>query len=325
MIFPTLKGNWVDLVILIVLIYFVSEAWSYGFWVVLADFLGFLLSLIIALRGYSFTSGILRVNFSLTYSLANALGFLITATLSEALLNLIFVGIIKRIPHKFWKKPWNNILATLPALGQGLILTSFFLTLVLGLPILPKVKADISESKIGGFLVKKTQGLEAKLNKIFGGLIEDSLTYLTVKPGSRESIPINVYEEKLVVDEKSEQEMFRLVNEERKKRGIRELVWRAEVVPVARAHAKDMWERRYFGHVSPEGKDVGDRLDEVGIFYRFAGENLALAPTLLIAHNGLMNSEGHRANILEPKFKRIGIGVVDNGVYGKMFVQVFTD
>jgi uncharacterized protein YkwD len=52
---------------------------------------------------------------------------------------------------------------------------------------------------------------------------------------------------------------------------------------------------------------------------------LALAPTLATAHTGLMNSEGHRANILEPKFKRVGIGVIDNGVYGKMFVQVFTD
>jgi len=46
---------------------------------------------------------------------------------------------------------------------------------------------------------------------------------------------------------------------------------------------------------------------------------------LSTAHNGLMNSEGHRANILEPEFRKIGIGVIDNGVYGKMFVQVFTD
>jgi uncharacterized protein YkwD len=38
-----------------------------------------------------------------------------------------------------------------------------------------------------------------------------------------------------------------------------------------------------------------------------------------------MNSEGHRKNILDPEFKRLGIGVIDNGVYGKMFVQIFTD
>jgi uncharacterized protein YkwD len=116
-----------------------------------------------------------------------------------------------------------------------------------------------------------------------------------------------------------------LVNEERRKRGIRELTYRSDVVPVARAHATDMWERQYFGHVSPDGEDVGDRLNRANINYTLAGENLALAPTLATAHNGLMNSEGHRANILEPEFRRMGIGVVDNGIYGKMFVQIFTD
>jgi len=70
---------------------------------------------------------------------------------------------------------------------------------------------------------------------------------------------------------------------------------------------------------------LGDRLDRAGIRYSFAGENLAMAPTLATAHNGFMNSEGHRANILEPKFRRGAVGVIDNGVYGKMFVQVFTD
>jgi uncharacterized protein YkwD len=96
-------------------------------------------------------------------------------------------------------------------------------------------------------------------------------------------------------------------------------------VPVARDYARDMWQRNYFGHVSPEGKSVADRLDEAGITFQVVGENLALAPTLTTAHIGLMNSEGHRANILEPDFKRVGIGVIDNGIYGKLFVQIFTD
>jgi uncharacterized protein YkwD len=86
-----------------------------------------------------------------------------------------------------------------------------------------------------------------------------------------------------------------------------------------------MWERKYFSHISPEGEDVGDRLDRHNINYFYAGENLALAPTTQTAHNGLMNSEGHRRNILEPQFRSVGIGVIDNGVYGKIFVQVFTD
>jgi uncharacterized protein YkwD len=60
-----------------------------------------------------------------------------------------------------------------------------------------------------------------------------------------------------------------------------------------------------------------------GVHYRYAGENLAGAPTVERAHTGLMNSQGHRANILNPNYTRIGVGVIDGGRYGKMFTQHF--
>ena len=321
----SLRGNWVDLIILVILLYYLSEAWRVGFWVILASFFAFFLSLLTALSGYSFAAELLRTYFSLARALSNALGFLIIAGVSEGIFSFILSELIRNIPYKLWKKPWSNLLATLPALGEGLILVSFFLTLIIGLPLSPKIKADVSSSKIGGFLITNTAGLERKVNEVFGGIIEDSLTYLTVTPGSKDSIPISVEKEILTIDQASETQMFNMVNSEREKRGIGKLTWRSEVLGIAREHAKDMWERSYFGHYSPEGEDVGDRLDRANISYRIAGENLALAPTLQTAHNGLMNSEGHRANILDTDFKRMGIGVIDNGVYGKMFVQVFTD
>ena len=321
----SLKGNWIDFLILLILAYYVSEAWRIGFWVILADFFGFLLSLVVGLWGYSYVADLLRSNFSLPHSVSNALGFLFAAGFSEAIISFILFNFVKKIPFKFWKKPWNNIAAILPALGQGVILTSFILTLIVALPLSPRLKADTVNSKIGGFLVKQTSGIEAKVNEIFGELVEDSLTYLTVKPGSTAIIPIETETQELNVDEAAEIGIFNLVNEERNKRGIKELVWRVDVVDIARAHATDMWEGQYFGHISPDGEDVGDRLDKTGVSYTLAGENLALAPTVQTAHTGLMNSEGHRKNILDPEFKRLGIGVIDNGVYGKMFVQIFTD
>ncbi|KKR88441.1 MAG: SCP-like protein extracellular [Candidatus Gottesmanbacteria bacterium GW2011_GWA2_41_12] len=66
-------------------------------------------------------------------------------------------------------------------------------------------------------------------------------------------------------------------------------------------------------------------MKNAGIFYTEAGENLAFAPNVNIAHAGLMNSPGHRANILSPDFGKVGIGVIDGGIYGEMFVQKFTD
>jgi uncharacterized protein YkwD len=320
-----LQGNWIDLVIFAVFVLFVSEAFRVGFWIIMADFLSFLLSLIVALWGYRWSAGLLRENFQLSHSLSNALGFLFTAIIVEASLGYVFSLLIRKIPYKYWKSKWSKLFGILPAFGEGVILVSFLLMLVMGLPLLPTIKSDINNSRIGGYLVDNTSGIEVRLNDVFGGVVENSLTYLTVKPESTETVAINVAETNLSVDERAETGMFELVNEERRERGIPELILREDVIPVARAHARDMWERQYFGHVSPDGKSVVERLHEAGVEFTLVGENLALAPTLTTAHNGLMNSEGHRRNILDPEFKRVGVGVVDNGIYGKMFVQVFTN
>ena len=322
---PSLNGNWVDLVIILVLLYFVFEGLRHGFWFVLADFLSFLASLVIAIRAYSFIAGILIANFNLTSAIANALGFLLTAILAELVISFLLAKILTKLPAKVLENKYLRFLGPVPALGEGLIILSFVLVLFLSFPVKASIKKDISDSQIGGVIVRETSGIEAGLNEIFGGVIENSLTYLTVRQGSTESVPLQVEPGELAVDEKAEGEMFSLVNEERRKAGLAELLWSPEILVVARAHAKDMWERKYFSHVSPDGEDVGGRLDEVGLAYGLAGENLALAPTVNIAHSGLMASAGHRANILGPDFKKVGIGVIDNGVYGKMFVQVFTD
>ena len=86
-----------------------------------------------------------------------------------------------------------------------------------------------------------------------------------------------------------------------------------------------MLQRGYFSHYNPENKSPFDRMESYGINYGFAGENLALAPSASLAHQGLMNSQGHRANILSPNYKKVGIGIVDGGVYGKMVAQEFSD
>jgi uncharacterized protein YkwD len=68
---------------------------------------------------------------------------------------------------------------------------------------------------------------------------------------------------------------------------------------------------------------VGDRLNTAGIPFSIAGENLALAASSGEVHQGLMESPGHRANILSDAYRRVGIGVVV-GPLGLMTVQVFS-
>jgi uncharacterized protein YkwD len=86
-----------------------------------------------------------------------------------------------------------------------------------------------------------------------------------------------------------------------------------------------MFARGYFAHDTPEGKDPFDRLRQANVRFLTAGENLALAPTVPVAHNGLMHSPGHRANILYPQFGRVGIGIMDGGIRGLMVSQEFRD
>lgn len=107
-----------------------------------------------------------------------------------------------------------------------------------------------------------------------------------------------------------EKQMLVLVNQERTKRGLKPLKWDDKLAEVAHRRCNDMLAHSYFAHEDPQGKTVVDVARKVGVGYFVIGENLAFAPTLDIAHHGLMESPGHRENILRPGFDRVGIGIV---------------
>lgn len=120
-----------------------------------------------------------------------------------------------------------------------------------------------------------------------------------------------------------EAQMFELLNQERVKMGLKKLEIHEGLVKLARMKSKDMIELGYFAHQSPTYGSPFDMIRNAGIAFSYAGENLAGAPTVSRAHTALMNSSGHRANILNPNFTHVGIGIVDGGPYGKMFTQLF--
>lgn len=120
-----------------------------------------------------------------------------------------------------------------------------------------------------------------------------------------------------------EQQMLNLVNKERTQRGLAPLKANLELTKVARLKAKDMIDKNYFSHQSPTYGSPFDMMSRFGISYRTAGENIAGNSTVTAAHTALMNSDGHRANILNSAYTEVGIGIVNGGPYGKMFVQMF--
>ncbi|KZE68738.1 hypothetical protein AWM68_00205 [Fictibacillus phosphorivorans] len=120
-----------------------------------------------------------------------------------------------------------------------------------------------------------------------------------------------------------EQQMLDLVNQERQKQGLPALKADPELTKVARVKAKDMIDNNYFDHNSPTYGSPFDMMKKFGVQYNTAGENLAGNSSVEGAHTSLMNSQGHRENILKSDYTNVGIGVVDGGQYGKMFVQLF--
>ncbi len=322
---PILNGNWVDLIIILIFIYYASEAFRYGFWGIITDFVAFFGSLIISLRIYHFAATFLRSNFNLPPTFDNALGFVLTAVVIEIILNYIVGFIVGLLPKSVRKAKLSQIMGLIPAIGEALIVVAFLLTAIIALPVQPQIKKAVTDSKIGGLILEKTSGIERNINTIFGGAINDALTYFTIEPGSNQTVKLNGGIDKLSYDHVSEAQMFNDLNSQRVKNGVAPLSLDSKISTVAEAYAMDMWKRQYFSHYNPEGQTVVDRFSIAGIPYQIVGENLALAPTEQSAMAGLMNSPGHRANILDSEFHKVGIGVVDNGIYGKIFVQEFTN
>ncbi|WP_051569052.1 CAP domain-containing protein [Alkaliphilus transvaalensis] len=118
----------------------------------------------------------------------------------------------------------------------------------------------------------------------------------------------------------NEIQMVQMVNEERTKAGLRTLEIDVDLSYVARVKSKDMSDNNYFSHQSPTYGSPFDMMRSFGISYRSAAENIARTQSLQSAHTGLMNSEGHRKNILNPNFTHIGIGI-HNGYYTQMFIS----
>lgn len=121
----------------------------------------------------------------------------------------------------------------------------------------------------------------------------------------------------------AEQQMVDLVNKSRADNDLPALKVDVALANVARTKSKDMIDNSYFSHNSPTYGSPFDMMKSFSIRYIKAGENIAGNQTVQAAHDALMKSPGHRANILSSDYTHIGIGIVEGGSYGNMFTQMF--
>ncbi len=315
--------NWVDLVIIGALVLFAIEAIGRPLILEILDFASFLVAFFISFSYYNLFSKFFETQFQIPHGLSLVLGFMVMWFLAETIFYLLVRVLVPKLPGI--KFPAANILSAIPSLLRGLIFISLILVLLGTFPIQPQIKKAVLDSKIGSVILEKAYALEQPVKNVFGGVSNDTLTFMTIKPKTDEKVNLGFQTTQYTADETSEQVMIDLVNKERTASGLKALIFDGRLKGMGRSHSKDMLERGYFSHYSPEGETVADRAQKAGIDFLVIGENLAFAPNVELAHKGLMNSEGHRANILSQDYGKVGIGVIDGGVYGKMFTQVFSN
>lgn len=315
--------NWVDLIIILVLIYFALETAGKPFILELINLAGFILAFFLSFKYYALAATALEKIFPLPHSLSLVLGFTLAWFIAETLFYFLIRTTLPKLPQI--KLTAADTLSFIPGMLRGLIYVALFLVLLATFPIQPNLKKAVQDSKVGNLILQNSYQLERPIKSVFGDLSNESLSFLTIEPKSNERVSLGFQTNQFSIDEAAEEAMIALVNQERASRGLSTLGFDAKLRAAARNHSADMFKRGYFSHYSPEGESVVKRAEKYQIDYLVIGENLAYAPSLQLAHQGLMNSPGHRANILSPDFHKIGVGVMDGGVYGKMFTQVFTN
>lgn len=131
-----------------------------------------------------------------------------------------------------------------------------------------------------------------------------------------------------LMTERDKREMLNLLNKARKNgtrcgkewmKPVPELKWDDQLEIAAIDKSRDMYDKKYFDHVSPEGVELNDILKKIDYKWAAIGENLAMGPSSVdIAVQTWLKSAGHCRNIMKPQFTHIGAAQ-----YGTYWTQVF--
>ena len=255
------------------------------------------------------------------------IGFIVVLVLVESLFSIAgffaLTPIVRAVHRMRGLETADRIAGIFPAAVRALFVMAIVLAAVVVSPVGSDVKAAVESSRIARGLIDQISALQPTLARLSGQL-GGTVPLFVTKLGEDQSESLDLPNDlQLAPDPGAERQMFDLVNEERAAVGLSALIWDDRLLPIARQHSEEMFRLKYFAHQSPVSGSPFDRLKAAGIKYTRAGENLAYAQSVSVAHRGLMQSQGHRENILRPEFTHIAIGVITAGPYGRMFTQMF--
>ena len=316
--------NPIDVLLLILILLSVLNGYRRGFVHGVLDLAGWVLSLLAGLRYYEPLAQWLGPRIDLWSEVWDRpIAFIVVAVVVGVIVQVIGYWLLVRLPEDIRERRANQVLGVIPGFINGVIIVAIISALLLAIPLNEGLSERTRDSALVNRLAVYAEQLEAQLRPVFGDAIARSFNLLTIRPDSNERVELPFKVENSRPRPDLEKQMLDLVNKERQANGLNPLAPDPELTEVARKHSADMFARGYFAHDTPDGLSPFDRMRAAKIRFTTAGENLALAPTLPVAHTGLMNSPGHRANILRREFGRVGIGVMDGGMRGLMISQEF--
>jgi len=315
--------NWIDLLIIALLLLALWSGWQRGFISGTVGVLSWVGSFVLGYFLYPAGVSVIEHFTNRLGGWVRPVSFISIVILARIFLTVLGQVILRQTTPETHQHPANKLLGIVPGFVNGLVQAVVVSALLLTIPFQNKVSDQARESKLANAFAPPAFWLERHLAPVFSEPLRTALPKTAIEPNANEFVKLPYTETHTSVREDLEAKMLVLVNEEREKAGLKPLAADPELQQVARAHSRDMFARGYFAHEDPDGQDPFDRMRKAGVQFSTAGENLALAQTVEQAHEGLMKSPGHRANILQRQFGRVGIGIMDGGIYGLMVSQEF--
>ncbi|RYD54425.1 MAG: hypothetical protein EOP56_19235 [Sphingobacteriales bacterium] len=315
--------NIVDFILILIIVLAAWAGYSRGFILGFLTLIGWLGSLILSFLAYPYVLRLVDKNAVNQSAWLIPLVFLGIFMVIRLITGWIINRVLESIAPGIHSNGVNRVFGLIPGALNGLIYAAVTATILLIFPFSQPFANMARESVLANRFSEPVSRAEEKITPVFEDALKRTMGKMTIDPESDKFVKLHYTVEDPRPRPDLEARMLILVNEERVKHGLKPVLPDPEMRVVARKHSADMFARGYFSHNTPEGKNPFDRMRAGKVRFLTAGENLALARNLMMAHQGLMNSPGHRANILRPAFGRLGIGVLDGGIYGIMVTQNF--
>jgi uncharacterized protein YkwD len=304
-----------------------------GFVPYLTELIAFAVGLTAAFAAFGPMGQFIHTRLGVNQGVASFGSFLLVLVLVHAAVQAPVARAVTLVGPHLRELPPNPLAVAdaMPAAGVAVMVATLLLCVAVALPVTSGLKPLVTGSLLGSQLVNHAGLVEAPVQRLLAPPSANPNRILESDPVSNPGedaflklqFPPDLTTQP---DPPGEDRMLQHVNQARAQVGLSPLRADPLLQQAAREHSTDMYKRHYFSHRTPDGKTPYDRLRDLRFHFVTAGENLAFAPDVDQAFDSLMKSPDHRANILNPDFRCIGVGAYKglNG-YEEMFTQDFAD